>query len=340
MNKNLIILITVIFLFLLLALFLIQRNDKYISPNGSDTSPCTWNMPCKTLEKASEIAQPGDVIHILEGFYEEVLVISTSGTPDSEISFVGKNAILRGIAIEGSYIRVSGLEVIGSISHGIIAANKNIIIENNKVHHGVTENGSSPSCGEGGEEEVSWGSGIKVERGAENIKIINNKVFNNCGEGIAVTMGNNVEIIKNVTTDNYSVNIYIDNSSFVTVDDNKINCTGQGYLRDNKPAIGIAIGEEEYSGWGARRRDTLIVNNIVDGCYEGIASWPPEGENGIEKNLTLAGNTIVNEIHLSIALNWLNENVLIEKNYIEADMYIKYPDGVIIKENTYITSGN
>lgn len=339
MNKKLITFITVIFLLLLPVSFFIQSNDKYISPKGSDSFPCTWNMPCKTLVRASEIAKPGDVIHILEGFYEEVLVISTSGTPDSEISFVGKNAILRGIAIEGSYIRISGLEVMGSISHGIIAANKNIVIENNKVHHGIIENGSGPSCGKG-EEEVSWGSGIKVERGAENIKIINNKVFNNCGEGIAVTMGNNVEVIKNVISDNYSVNIYIDNSSFVTVDENKINCTGQGYLRDNKPAIGIVIGEEEYPGWGARRRDTSIVNNIVDGCYEGIASWPPEGENGIEKNLTLTGNTIVNEIHLSIALNWLNENVLIEKNYIEADMYIKYPDGVVIKENTFITPGN
>lgn len=334
MNKKLISFIAGILLLLTLIFFFFEKNDKYISPKGDDTFLCTWNMPCKTLKRASEIAKPGDVIHILEGTYNEVLTISTSGTSNSKISFIGKNAIVRGIIINASYIHVSGLEIVNSLSHGIIALKSNIVIENNQVHHGIIENGSGPVCGQ--EEEVSWGSGIKVERGAENIKITNNKVFNNCGEGIAVTMGDNIEVTKNMILDNYSVNIYIDNSSFVIVSENKINCSGQEYLRDNKPASGIAIGEEEYQGWGARRRDTLITNNLIDGCYEGIVSWAPEGENGIERNLTIKGNTIVNEKHLSIALNWLNENVLIEKNYIEEDMYIKYPDGVVIKDNTIV----
>lgn len=331
-NKVLII----VFFLLLLPIFLFtQSNDIYVSKNGNDTNSCSFFLPCKSFTRATNLVQPGDTIHILKGIYDTPLAITKSGSSKAYISVIGHGAILRGINISGNYIIISNIEIANSISHGIIAGGKYIIIKNSTVHHSVIENGIGPACNTNNEKN-GWGSGIKVERGAENITIENNTTYENCGEGIAVTMGKNIVISNNISRDNYSVNIYIDNSSFVTVKNNKAICTGNGYLRDGRRATGIALGEEFYPEWGAQRHDNNILENSIDGCYEGITSWEPDVPGGIEKNLVITGNIIINGINQSISLNWNNQNVLIENNTVDIPIFIENMDGVTLQNNTLI----
>ncbi len=299
----------------------------YVSISGSDSGPCSRVLPCKTFEKALALAQPGDTLHIQKGVYEHSLVVSKSGEPGSPLTILGKGAVLNAIVISGNHVTVSNLEVTGAISHGILVSGKHVIIENSSVHHSVTENGSGICDGTG-----SWGSGLKVAMGGEDIILRNNSVYENCGEGIAITSGRNVLVEKNTVSDNFSVNIYIDNSPFSVVQGNHVACTGI-YLRDQRRPTGIAIAEEFYEGWGAQRHDTIISHNTVDGCYEGISSWDPEMPEGMEINLVIRDNKITNGTHHSISLKWKNQNVLIENNTLYEDLSIDYMDGVTLLNN-------
>ena len=300
----------------------------YVSPVGNDSSACTRAEPCQTFGKVVSISQPGDVIHILEGDYPEPFTISKSGTAQNYISIVGHNAVLNGMVISGDYIVVSSVEVTGSISHGIKVEGKHVIVEDSSIHQSVTENGRL-FCNNSG----SWGSALKVVVGGEDIIFRRNSVYENCGEGIAVTQGVRTLIEDNVVRDNFSVNIYIDNSPFTTVQGNTVLCTGI-YLRDERRPTGIAVAEETYDGWGAQRHDTNILNNWVDGCSDGIASWDPEEPQGMEINLVVKDNTITNGTRRSISLEWFNINVLIVDNKVYTPIHVVNPEGVMLVNNS------
>jgi hypothetical protein len=263
----------------------------------------------------------------LEGNYSEVLTISQSGTARDYITINGHNAILPGVVVAGDYIVVSGLEVAGSDSHGILVSGKHVIVEDSIVRHGVTENGSGVCDG-----DVQWGSGLKVRVGGEDVILRRNSVYENCGEGIAVTRGVNVIVEDNDVRDNFSVNIYIDNSLNTVVQGNIVTCTGI-YLRDEGRPNGIVIAEEFYDGWGAQRRNTSILNNTVDGCQDGIASRESEVHGGMEIDLLIKGNTVINGTRRSISIRGINQNVQIENNTVYAPIHIENMDGVTLLNN-------
>jgi hypothetical protein len=320
--------------------FLSQSNDLYVSPSGNDSTNCSFLTPCQTFWQAENLAQPGDVIHLLEGNYNEVYDAYKSGNANAPIIITGNNAVVKSLLISGDYIIVKNIEVTGAEYHGIITKGSHIVIQDTVVHHNVTDNGYGPICNTQNNIDGGWGSGIKVERGSENIIIKNNLVYENCGEGIAATMGEYVSIIDNISRDNFSVNIYVDNSSFTTVLRNKVICTGEGYLRDGRRATGIAIGEEVYEGWGAQRHDNHILENTVDGCYEGISSWKSKVPEGIEKNLDIKDNIVTNETYQSISLYWVNQNVKIEGNTVDTPIFIENQGGTVLSNNIVKESEN
>lgn len=310
----------------------------YVSPAGNDANPGTAAAPFKTLTKGVSAVVAGDTLMVL-GTYNQPLVISKSGTASAPINIIGSAAVLdmggmqaNGIKVSGSYINISGFEVKGTTSHGVLIGSKNVKFENSSVHHSVLENGSGTCSGSGG-----WGSAVKVMVGGENVVIRGNSVYENCGEGIGITRGVNVLVENNTVRDNYSVNIYLDNSPYTTAQNNNVSCTGI-YLRDGRRPSGIAIAEEEYTGWGAQRHDNYVLNNYVTGCYDGISSWQPEVVDGKLINAVISGNTVASGTRRSIYLDSVNQNVLIANNAVFAAVVVKNPSGVTIQNNT--TSGS
>ena len=47
-----------------------------MSPTGSDAGLCTQAAPCKSLDRAYRVAEPGDVVQIAEGSYPGQDVLS------------------------------------------------------------------------------------------------------------------------------------------------------------------------------------------------------------------------------------------------------------------------
>lgn len=273
----------------------------------------------------------------LSGNYD-TLTISASGSALNPNVYVGDGtAVIKCLVISGDYISVSNVIVTECPSHAVLITGKNDIFENSKVYHNVTENGSGICLG-----VSSWGSAVKAENGSENTIIRGNEVYENCGEGIGITMSKNVLIENNIVKDNYSVNIYLDNSPFATANNNTVSCTGT-YLRDGKRMSGIVIAEEDYGywdpDWGQQRHDVTITGNSIGGCDVGIASWNSMTAGSIFVNGTISGNLITNGQSGSIWIDSFsnmssNQNVLISNNTMYTNLYLTNLNGITLLNNT------
>ncbi len=287
----------------------------YVSTTGTGTT-CTQTAPCSLTTGTGKLTA-GATLFLNPGGYATTLRITKSGTATQPIKVTGP-AIFNAVILSGSYLEVSGLEVRGAASHGVLILGKYIKFSSFSVHDNVNENKSGAACTGNG----SWGSGLKVERGAENISINNGSIYNNCGEGFAATMGLNVTVSNVTSYDNFSANFYIDNSKQVTIQNSFTYCTNNtNYYRSGQPATGILIGEEYYSGWGGQLAKLTIINNISYGC-KGLNFY------GVESGVTnpglagalIAHNTLWNIYGggraISISTQPYNQGIVIGNNIV------------------------
>lgn len=301
----------------------------YVSPTGNDSNLCTSAAPCKTFTRALNLTISGDTVIALAGTYNQQVTISKSG-----ITLEGRGAVLDTLTQNGirvtstaSNVIVRGFTVVHTKSHAIFVEGTNVLIEGNTVYHSILENGTLSNgvvtCGNG-----MMGSGIKAERGSSYVTFRNNISHDNCGEGIASTMSNNVVIEGNTSYDNQNVNIYIDNSYFVKVSNNLSYCTKSG----TRPT-GIALGEEPYSGWGAQLHDIEISNNTIRDCDTGIMAFSSD-VGGTLTNALFKGNYIPTGQAFALSLdNTKNVNVRIENNSYFREPWIRSKTNVTLVGN-------
>lgn len=219
-------------------------------------------------------------------------VISESGTASDPIIVWGNGAKLRCVLITGSYIVWQDTIVEGCNDHVIrVTGGKFVTVKDNIIRNGVLDNYGSGRCNpkntSGG-----WASAIKGSLGTEDLTVTGNTVYQNCGEGIALTRVARGLVENNTVYDNYSVGIYIDNSYGVTVRGNRIYSTGlTAYYRNGFPAQGILLGVENYGAWGFQFHDNLIENNTLSNVggiryYSQLAGTPA--------NVTVRNNVFAN----------------------------------------------
>lgn len=303
-------------------------SNVYVSATGSGTA-CTQTSPCSISTGAKNLGA-GKTLVIKSGTYNTALQITKSGTAAQPIKVTGP-AVIQSVVITGSYVEVSGLEVTGATQHGVTISGKHVKFSDFSVHDNVNENKSGSSCSGSG----SWGSGLKVAYGGEDIQLTNGQVFHNCGEGLAVTRGINVTITNVTSYDNFSANFYLDNSKQVTLQRSFAYCTSNtNYYRSGQPATGILIGEEYYSGWGGQLGSLTIINNISYGCkglnFYGVSS---NISNGGLVGALIAHNTIWNVYGgkaISISHQPANQSITIGNNIAAGTIS---PDNATLKNN-------
>jgi hypothetical protein len=84
------------------------------APGASDTNPGTEQQPFKTVQRAADVAGPGDTVYVMAGTYDERVKIKTGGTEGKPIAFVAKprhSVTMAGFDLEAGYIRVEGFEI-------------------------------------------------------------------------------------------------------------------------------------------------------------------------------------------------------------------------------------
>lgn len=101
MNYKIIVALPFLFLFSITLL----AKEYFVGPMGNDKSPGSSQQPFQSIFKASEIAQPGDTITILEGEYKLASQFRPvrSGTPQKWILYRGAPG--QSVAFDGSSVR-------------------------------------------------------------------------------------------------------------------------------------------------------------------------------------------------------------------------------------------
>jgi hypothetical protein len=119
----------------------------YIAPDGNDSNPGTEQRPFKTLTRAVNQAQPGDVIILRGGLYEHASTISigtsrngTAAKPVTVTAYPGEQPILDfsaqstasgniGVRLNASYWRIIGLTIRRAGHNGIRMDGSHNILE-------------------------------------------------------------------------------------------------------------------------------------------------------------------------------------------------------------------
>ena len=340
----------------------------YVSTNGNDSNAGTSSAPFRTFAKATSMLSAGSTLYIQPGIYNEPLKIFNSGAEGAWITVRPsggavvidvQNATNEVMQISGSYIDVSNLEVRGSTDICVKALGSYLRISGLNVHecqtHGIFMNGkhvealgntvsATATANQARSMSTGWGSGIKVGLGGDDILIQGNNVYNNHGEGMAVTRASNVIVRGNSVYDNYSVNIYLDNSFNTLVEKNLVTChPNSGFERNGSPASGIAMGEEFYEGWGAQLHHISITNNIVSFCKHSVYYYgsAPTLTGGGLKNSTIAYNTLWSSTDTALGIMYASAQAgtLISSNIIwQANnklAYVENATGLTFQNNLW-----
>lgn len=371
--------------FILLTLFTVSLTPTraaattyYVATNGNDSNPGTIDRPWLTLEKAGRTANPGDTVQVRGGvYYVGGLNFSKMGSASAPImfrSYPGERAILDGsrsasnttlLTISGQYYHIRGFEVRNATRTGIsvwggkyITIKKNIIhdshraaiyggggasnlkIIKNTIYNNVRENDNYEYNHRGG-----WAAAIITSDA--NDKVVNNKIYENWGEGIGA-YGTNHYVANNTLHDNYSVEIYVNNVSNTTVENNFVytnntpaflrNFSGVGWAA----ATGISIANENAT---TVLDNNKVLNNIVTGKRMwGLSQWGGEASvpTGLQ-NTIIANNTVVgygvsglvkieNNVHRN---STIANNIFYQTNPNKAIGQIATNSGITFRNNTW-----
>lgn len=87
----------------------VAGTEYYVATDGSDSNPGTMIAPWKTLQHAAEEADPGSLIYVRGGVYNQKLKITRSGTA-SQGPIIFKNYGSEKAIIDGTGLSVNGIE--------------------------------------------------------------------------------------------------------------------------------------------------------------------------------------------------------------------------------------
>jgi alpha-N-arabinofuranosidase len=86
--------------------------DFHVAPTGNDANPGTPSAPLRTIQRAADLAQPGDVITVHEGVYRERVKPPRGGQSDQKRivyqAAPGEKVAIKGSEIVKNWVRVQG----------------------------------------------------------------------------------------------------------------------------------------------------------------------------------------------------------------------------------------
>lgn len=305
--------ILAVFMFENVSRSILGVSTYYVSQNGGGTS-CAALFPC-TLSTGMSKMTPGDTLKIT-GTLKASVTFAKSGTANAHMRLEGgvidaphsdQNALL----VSGSYVDVANIEVTGGSEFGIRTKGNNLTFSNFSVHDTVWSNRTGDACigGSGG-----WGRGMTIGPTSFSIEVSDGKVYRNCGEGLTVTQGHDINIHGVEVYDNFSRGIYIGNAPYITVASVYVHCEDKNFYRSGKPArgIGLAIETTNYSTYHNQLHDIIIRGSTVENCLG--TNFYSEVSGQYPSDVLVEGNRYVNVPAPAISIP--GTNIVIRDNVI------------------------
>ena len=92
----------------------IHAADLHVAPSGNDANPGTRATPLRTIQRAADLAQPGDVITVHEGVYRERITPPRGGQSNQQ-RIVYQTAPVEQVEIKGSEVVKDWIPVQGDV---------------------------------------------------------------------------------------------------------------------------------------------------------------------------------------------------------------------------------
>ncbi|SHF17359.1 right-handed parallel beta-helix repeat-containing protein [Alkalibacter saccharofermentans] len=321
-----------------------EQNVYYVSTQGNDESPGTFDEPWRTIQKASENMVAGDTVYLREGVYNEAVTVSTSGEVDNYITisnYQDETVVVDGEGIDWgynwsslfdintqSYLRIEGIRVINSRWAGF---------------------GSTTD-----------------DKGSSYVEILNCSTYNTQASGIIFMNAENI-IIEGNSIERASINtsgsqegISLDNVDYFEIKNNKVfNFTndvpgrgGEAIDAKNGSSYGKIYGNEVYNipkigiyidSYEGEQKDIEVYDNIIYSCGQGITLANEKG--GYLRDVVVRNNDI-SYCSWGLAIGGWNdgyshemENISFVDNKLtgisRSGIYLNNPDAinVVIKGN-------
>ncbi len=314
-----------------------QGNTFYVSAAGKDTNRGTSaEMAWKTIGKANKELQPGDIVYLLKGTYQETIQPIRSGQPGKYITYAryrSDEVIITGVRhgvdlADKAYIIIDGFSIlnVGGAWVNFDPSGNHCIIRNCFM------------------EEAGGYNGINMANAANYNKIINNVLKDKCtGDDPDTAVGGPNDLI---TCFNSAYNLF-DGNKFYGGIHNGLNIQKRGQLteyniiRNNYFECRWHGSIDLYKGPG----HTLIENNIiVDGGEDYAVNWcgtvkdrsmKRGRQRGIKagaENSIIRGNVMINNGY-GIELHGIkDENTNPQNNHIYNNTFFDNYNGLWMRD--------
>lgn len=261
-------------------------SDIFVTPGGL------------TILQASQLAKPGDIIHVAPGVYSGGFITTASGSAAAHITYVsdvpfGAKIIGAGGTADtgwwnqGSNVDISGFEIDGSGSlatswrFGFYGSGSNVTFQGNKVHDILTDPTAYANAGRNG----AGGAAIEMDNysGATNSSVIGNLVYN-VGPS-SITSSSLVHGIYQITSGNVFNNVvYNVVGTGITLWHGAKNINIANNTVDGARNIGIVVGSGDSGATSTSGDYVTVENNIVTNSRGGIYEAGVTGIHNIYRN--------------------------------------------------------
>lgn len=286
--------------------------DLFLSATGSDSAACTAAAACKSLNRAYQVASPGDIVELASGSYGSQTIQRDTGlTSSSDVVFrpaPGANVTLGTVTVNASHVTIEDMTAtdlnarvtdpyqypVSDITFRDMEARNFMVMSASDVNVIGGDYGPASACG-----GSYGGSNNSIRRFAEdgapnptNILIDGVRIhdivsheFNQCHiEGLAIFAGNGVTVRNSKFWGNSVYDIFLQSNSGpvsnLLIENNWLAApVGQGGSGGGSSTLAFSGGSSDFAN-----------STIRHNSFNGIVSFDDNGLNPAYTNFKAVGN--------------------------------------------------
>ncbi|HEY1355695.1 MAG TPA: choice-of-anchor Q domain-containing protein [Solirubrobacterales bacterium] len=286
--------------------------DLFLSASGSDSASCSAAAPCKSLDRAYQVASPGDVVQLAAGSYGNQTIQRDAGLTSSEdVVFrpaSGASVTLGSVTVYGSHVTLEGMNAtdltarvtdpykfaVSDITFRNMDARNFMVMSASDVRVLGGDYGPASDCG-----GPYGGSNNSIRRFAENgapnptniliegvrIHDITSYNLTQCHmEGLAIFAGNGVTVRNSKFWGNSVYDVFLQSNSGpvsnLLIENNWLaSPVGQGGSGSGSSTLAFSGGSSDFAN-----------STVRHNSFNGYVSFDDNGVNPAYSNFKAVGN--------------------------------------------------